>query len=438
MKMKLSIIEKEIVKQFPTSSKNTLILNCYQGHLAHQIKEQYPSTEVTGVLFQKELNVDANQNVQTLYQSIDSLPDKKYDCIIFSQMHTFLQDPLEIKLLKNKYLAKDGICFFDFYNSQFMASLDDMTNSGLKYQFSNFGFQNIYPYNMVVLRTVLSMFKLDIVSLMALVTDEFNRLESNQPVIGYRRDALELNIPDLYLLFSYYFLIKAQLVDDFPSELKELSYDKELMTVELLRFFHYSYPQIYWEQKSKFLPFHWKNSNLFLMKSQAISERLKELPIESILDVGCGSGLDLKVIHAAFHLAKKDVRLVGTDISSGMLKSAQKDMPKNQVELIKCEIGKPLNFDSKSFDCVMTSNVLSCSYPEDYEVLLGEVERLARKYILHFEYLNPEHAYFFSNNIVNYYRSKGYHIEFLTHVGIESLKNQKPQFFIVHLDKGTT
>ena len=93
----------------------------------------------------------------------------------------------------------------------------------------------------------------------------------------------------------------------------------------------------------------------------------------SILDVGCGEGLD------AGPISKLGVRYVGIDPIEGNLEVARRDNP--GIEF-KVGFGQEIPYPDKSFDWVWTCTVWEIlPTPNDMELMMKEMLRVARKKI---------------------------------------------------------
>ncbi len=89
--------------------------------------------------------------------------------------------------------------------------------------------------------------------------------------------------------------------------------------------------------------------------------------VKTILDCGCGGG-------NLGNLLKDDYDVHGCDIAETPLKRCK-------FPTARCPITK-LPFDNHSFDLVISSEVLEHILPGEYEQACGEIERVARKWII--------------------------------------------------------
>lgn len=90
--------------------------------------------------------------------------------------------------------------------------------------------------------------------------------------------------------------------------------------------------------------------------------------INSCLDLGCGDGTVLTKLDS-------DLFLVGLDISLNVLK-------KNKVKKKVQSRSKELPFKSNCYDMVICTEVLEHLQPEEFNLTINEIERIAKKYIM--------------------------------------------------------
>lgn len=110
-----------------------------------------------------------------------------------------------------------------------------------------------------------------------------------------------------------------------------------------------------------------------------IAERIKRLGPESILEVGCGYGKQLRALRQ-----RLDVPIVGIDFSPTQLAAARDYLADSAIELVLGS-GAALPFADKSFDLVLTSAVILHNRPEVAERIRREIVRVARRWAVHNE-----------------------------------------------------
>lgn len=115
-----------------------------------------------------------------------------------------------------------------------------------------------------------------------------------------------------------------------------------------------------------------------ITRSSMNEDFLKNLDINSFLEVGCNIGNQLRL------LQKQGFKnLNGTEIMDYAVSRAMELA--NGIDIVK---GSALNlpFQDNRFDCVFTSGVLIHIHPRDIETALKEIARVSRRYIWGFEY----------------------------------------------------
>ena len=117
-------------------------------------------------------------------------------------------------------------------------------------------------------------------------------------------------------------------------------------------------------------------------RARIVAENIARYRPESILEVGCGYGKQLRALRARIG---RDVPLVGVDFSPTQLKYAR-DYLKDQhrIALFLAE-GERLPFPDKSFDLVFTSAVVLHHPAEVADRILRELVRVARRFVAHNE-----------------------------------------------------
>lgn len=110
----------------------------------------------------------------------------------------------------------------------------------------------------------------------------------------------------------------------------------------------------------------------------------KELEFKSVLDLGCGAGEVLRELRTMC-----DVECVGMDISAIWDSPPFRDLSHmNEIQFDIGDIIAPLKYEDNSFDLVITSAVLLQF--EDVDFIIKEMKRVAKKYIVVFEYQGEE------------------------------------------------
>jgi SAM-dependent methyltransferase len=115
-------------------------------------------------------------------------------------------------------------------------------------------------------------------------------------------------------------------------------------------------------------------------RAEWMARRIASYRPESILEVGCGYGKQLRALRDWL-----DCRLVGVDFSPSQLATARTYLEEvEDVELVLGDGGR-LPFGDASFDLVLTSAVILHNAPRHAERIRLEVLRVARRWAAHNE-----------------------------------------------------
>lgn len=111
---------------------------------------------------------------------------------------------------------------------------------------------------------------------------------------------------------------------------------------------------------------------------------LTDKGVESILDVGCGTGPIYELIvktqvlpHAANFVKRWNFGYKGTDYSPAMIEVCKKEFPEGNFEV---QDARSLNEAALSWDCVLLMHCLD--HLDDYQSAIKEAARVAKKYVL--------------------------------------------------------
>lgn len=110
---------------------------------------------------------------------------------------------------------------------------------------------------------------------------------------------------------------------------------------------------------------------------------LAEFPARRVLEVGCNLGANLRWI--ASHIPAQDV--YGVDINLKALKELRRCLP--GVNALRSP-ARELPFRERWFDLVFTMGVLIHQPPEMLPVVMAEIVRCSRRFVLCGEYYAPE------------------------------------------------
>lgn len=101
-------------------------------------------------------------------------------------------------------------------------------------------------------------------------------------------------------------------------------------------------------------------------------ERLIDHGVESVLDVGCGTGPIYELI-TSMHMP---IIYKGTDYSWAMIEQCQKQFPEGNWEV---EDARQLTEPDNSWDCVLLLHALD--HLDDYQAAIKEAARVAQRYV---------------------------------------------------------
>lgn len=109
---------------------------------------------------------------------------------------------------------------------------------------------------------------------------------------------------------------------------------------------------------------------------------------KSAMDIGCGTGALCKVLN------DKGIEVTGVDNSKRMLEIAREKLGiiasespcHGGIKLAHGNVLEGLGFEDKSFDLVISSYVAHGLTPKERQILYNEMERIARKAVIFFDY----------------------------------------------------
>ncbi len=131
---------------------------------------------------------------------------------------------------------------------------------------------------------------------------------------------------------------------------------------------------------------------------QLLLKELNKIKFDSLLDIGCGEAMDIDLIHQEF----PKVKLVGIDRRPERIEIAVEKVP--DASFVVGDI-RSLDYKDKSFDVVLSDAVLYQNKPEEVVQILGEMKRIAKKYIFlietHSEVIDDDER-FDEYNVLNY------------------------------------
>jgi S-adenosylmethionine-diacylgycerolhomoserine-N-methlytransferase len=128
------------------------------------------------------------------------------------------------------------------------------------------------------------------------------------------------------------------------------------------------------------------------MTSAWLAEKIiKPLNPRSILEVGCGSGRNLRYIQKYIPQTK----IFGIDINEDAINIAKKELGSVDASLTATSLYDLGRFKDNSIDVVFTSGVLMHVPHEKAPGVVREMHRIARYAVVHFELDGPSHDFDF-------------------------------------------
>jgi ubiquinone/menaquinone biosynthesis C-methylase UbiE len=124
------------------------------------------------------------------------------------------------------------------------------------------------------------------------------------------------------------------------------------------------------------------------MVSQYLKDKMKEFSPESVLEMGCGAGRNLECIQKGIPTCT----INGFDINPVAIEVAN-DQTKEPKDIKVASIYETSHIPSQSVDIVFSAGVLM-HIPEDkVGDIIKEMNRIAKKVVLHFELHGPSHTF---------------------------------------------
>jgi len=128
-------------------------------------------------------------------------------------------------------------------------------------------------------------------------------------------------------------------------------------------------PQTYWDTFDSPYQMGPQKHRVYLL------DLLKAKDVQSILDVGCGTGPIYELIKISG--GKWDFGYKGTDYSPAMIEVCQKQFLEGDFEV---EDARKLTEPNSSWDCVLLMHCLD--HLDDYKAAIAEAARVAERYVL--------------------------------------------------------
>ncbi len=137
-----------------------------------------------------------------------------------------------------------------------------------------------------------------------------------------------------------------------------------------------------WNHPSKsWIEGYWKSVN-HPHRSQIVKE-LKKIEFDSLLEVGCNAGANIARIRNEFEI--DDLNLAGCDVNKDSILFAQSKLPD---VLWRVGNAKELVFVDKEYDVVLADAVLMYADPDEFNDIISEMDRVAKKAIIICDWFN--------------------------------------------------
>ena len=161
--------------------------------------------------------------------------------------------------------------------------------------------------------------------------------------------------------------------------LRKIFYKAVGLNPYLDRFVRYRNPKAYWRKRGGEGYFQEQEAvHDRTLRSQFIGEEISRLPYQSLLEIGCGYGKQLRNLYG------RDIFLVGCDFSHPQLLKAKAYCTDRIPEFVEAD-AEALPFKDKSFDVVLSSAVILHNRHEKAQKIISEMIRVARKFVVHNE-----------------------------------------------------
>ena len=144
-------------------------------------------------------------------------------------------------------------------------------------------------------------------------------------------------------------------------------------------------------------------------RTRLLRQQISSLGVTSVLEVGCSYGAVLKALMQDENC--KITHLAGCDFGTTRLEKARGFIGNDRVELVYCDVTKELPYRDNSYDLLFSISTLQHVSPEDLDKALSEMVRVARRYIVHEEYMVPS-SLSFAHDYPSWYQKRGHRITF--------------------------
>jgi len=150
----------------------------------------------------------------------------------------------------------------------------------------------------------------------------------------------------------------------------------------VMRILFYRNPYVYWNDRGGIRYFKEQESREDrIERSKFIAKEIVSLNPESVLEVGCGYGRQLKSIREL----SSSIKLAGVDFSFSQLGTAKTFLNESDASRLMQSDAMRLPFKDKSFDLVFSSAVILHNPPKVAKRIVDEIARVSKRYIVHNE-----------------------------------------------------
>jgi len=162
--------------------------------------------------------------------------------------------------------------------------------------------------------------------------------------------------------------------------------------------------------------------------NEEFSKFVRDLAISlrctSVLEIGCGTGIDLRLFPETFEIQ-------GIDLNDKALKIAQEKMP---IANFKKGSITELPFEDSSLDFVFTHGLMNYLDDDTVEKGVSEMFRVSKRWIMNCEKFNEEEKQIDDNQKFRNMQNKwlDYKVKFVSNVDMhEDIEPEKPRFTLL-------
>ena len=159
-------------------------------------------------------------------------------------------------------------------------------------------------------------------------------------------------------------------------------------------------------------------------KSDFLTDEISRLPVESILEIGCGYGKQLRNLRK-----KTTARLSGVDFSPTQLQKAR-ELGLEDISVSEAD-ARELPFPDEKFDLVFSSAVVLHHSPRNAAKILAEMIRVSKLYVVHNEDTNISSTRY-GYDLFQVYKQLGFEIVKCCKIPF-AVNPERTQFLIVRI-----